>query len=340
MWKNIISGIVRKNTVRTLTPVVSEQLLQRQEDFTKRQKEKEAKWGSDEEYGIFYSYPSLAAYYGTIGPFFSGMIILCLMAFVVIVFMLLGVSIFESGWWDTVNDIKSMLAEVRWYHVAGMGLFIALMGGLLCISPVLTKYMENTVTIFSSKCIYVRRYRQKDVIVTYDELAENIKFKKILIKNGKYIIPCKGRNIGVCANKEQYPKELFDMLQKRCSIKLPLKNESQRANATGAGRACGHLGGGICLGFGLVISMMIFLFEGRFTMKMLCFDLFTNPLLWMAVGLLALGLLLNIFTIMKAVNYYRAYKSTIRVSWQPVILDTVILILVIVGCVYLHRMMN
>lgn len=50
--------------------LVSAELLRRQEEFKKRQKQKEAAWDSEKEYGVYYSYPSLVAYYGTIGPFF------------------------------------------------------------------------------------------------------------------------------------------------------------------------------------------------------------------------------------------------------------------------------
>lgn len=114
-----------------------------------------------------------------------------------ILLFIFGMSVYESGWWNTVNDVNSMLDECRWYQLLGIVLFILFMGSLLFVSPILTRYMENTVTIFSDKCVHVRRYLRKEIIVTYEELATIIKRRKIRIKNGRYVIPCKGRNVSI-----------------------------------------------------------------------------------------------------------------------------------------------
>ncbi len=71
------------------------------------------------------------------------------------------------------------------------------MGSLFFVSPFLTKYMENTETIFTNKCVRIRRYLREEKIVTYDELAVSIMRRKIRIQNGRYMIPCKGIDISI-----------------------------------------------------------------------------------------------------------------------------------------------
>ena len=75
MRKKILSGIARKQTVSKLTPVVAAEQLHRQENFKEKLKKKETTWDSETEYGIYYAYPTMPDYYGTIGPFFSIIII-------------------------------------------------------------------------------------------------------------------------------------------------------------------------------------------------------------------------------------------------------------------------
>lgn len=117
---------------------------------------------------------------------------------------------------------------------------------------------------------------------------------------------------------------------------MPNDAENDRAGGTGAGWACGHSGGGICLGFGLIVSAIVFLFEGKFTWERAIFDLLVNPLLWFAVVLVALGLLINLITLPLVAYYYRKYKKTVHVSWMPVLVDVLILVLAIGSYMYMR----
>lgn len=336
MWKKILSGIARKQTVRKLTPVVAAEQLHRQENFKEKLKKKETTWDSETEYGIYYAYPTMPDYYGTIGPFFSIIIIFLLIFCVGLALHAFGTSVVVFGWEYAVNEVKFLMEEARWYHLLGVALFALFMGSLLFVSPILTKYMENTVTIFSNKCIHVRRYLRKEKIVTYEELATSIKRWKICIKNGKYVIPCKGRDVAISMIGGEFPKALFRFLEGRCGFELPRDAENDRAGGTGLGWACGHLGGGICVVFGLVVSAIAFLFEGEFTWEKMIFDLIVNPMFGVAVGLVALGLLMNLITLPLVAYYYRKYRKTIRVSWMPVLIDVLILVLAIGGYMYMR----
>ena len=131
MWKKILSGIARKQTVRKLTPVVAAEQLHRQENFKEKLKKKATTWDSETEYGIYYAYPTMPDYYGTIGPFFSKMIILLLILCVGIVLRIFGMSVNEFGWEYAVNDVKALIEEAGWYHLLGVALFVLFMGSLL-----------------------------------------------------------------------------------------------------------------------------------------------------------------------------------------------------------------
>lgn len=329
MWKNILANVARRQTAKDGTQAAVREQQKLQKAFEKRQKSKEAVWDSAVEQVVYRAYPPMAGYYASIGPFWTGFMIFLMIFLVGMLLYIFGLSIYEYGWETTISDIKDGLDACRWYHVMGGILYVLFMGSLFFISPFLTKYMENTVTIFTDKCVYVQRYLRKEEIVTYEELGVLIKRWKICIKNGRYMIPCKGGDISVPMSAIEFPSELFGLLERKCGIELPYNDIRHRAQRSGVGWACGHLGGGIMLIFALFINLFIFLFEGEFTWEKVFLDLSVNPLLWFALALLGLGLLFNLWFLPSAICAYRKYRKVIRVSLMPILVDALIIMMTI-----------
>jgi len=45
--------------------------------------------------------------------------------------------------------------------------------------------------------VHVKRYGLKDKIITYEEMEKSIKWRKIRIRNGGYVIPYRGGSIAI-----------------------------------------------------------------------------------------------------------------------------------------------
>lgn len=326
MWKNILSNVVSRQVVKGGTQVAIKEQQRLQKFHQEKRKMRETSRDIGEERVIYRAYPPMVDYYASVGPFWTGLMVFMMIVLVGILLYIFGTSVYEYGWAYTLNDIKTSLEGCRWYHVVGLILFALFMGALFFVSPFLTKYMENTVTIFTNRCVYIQRYLRKEKIVTYEELAKSIKRRKISIKNGRYVIPYRGTSISIPMIEGVFPSELFSLLERKCGIDLPYGDVRNRAQRSGVGWACGHLGGGILMIFSLFIAVLVFAFEGVFTWQRALFDLY-NPITWFAIGLVALGLLLNIFFWPSTWLGYRDYRKVIRVSLMPILTDYLILYL-------------
>lgn len=331
MWRNILSGVARRQAVKNGTQAAVKAQQRRQRDFEKRQKQKAADWNSVGEYAIYRAYPPMVGYYASIGPFWTGIMGFLMIFLVGMLLYIFGYSVYEDGWASTIDFIRDGLEACRWYHVVGIVLYVLFMGSLFLVSPFLTKYMENTETIFTNRCVRIRRYLRKEKMVTYDELAVSIMRRKIRIQNGRYMIPCKGIDISIPMIEGEFPGDLFRLLEKKCGIRLPEKDFKERARRSGVGWACGHLGGAICFVFALFISVLIFLMEGEFTWEKAFHDLTVNPLMHLVLVLVGIGLLCNLIFLPSAAWVYRNFRKTVRVSWMPILVDALILMLSING---------
>ena len=327
MRKRFITKDGENKKFKPRIQAVVEKQLKMQTVFKMKQKLKEMEWDRKVEPAIYRAYPPMVEYYATLAPY--ARVFFAFLTIVAVV-MLLGIflwSAFEYGWGYAINDLKEFLGTTRWYHAVGVFVFLLLMGMPLVLPSVLTKYMENTVTIFTKKCVYIRKYFRKDKIVTYEELKNSINRRKICIRNGYYRIPCKGMNIAVPLFGAEFPDALFCLLEKKCNIRLPKNDIGQKAQRSGMGWACGHLGGGIMLVFALIASMIVFLFEGDFSWETLVFDFTINPLLWFAVILLGIGVLINLIILPSAAYAYGNYRKAIRISMMPIFVDVLLILL-------------
>ena len=74
-----------------------------------------------------------------------------------------------------------------------LGIVLLLCGiALLAVPKYLQRYWENTMCLYYADRICIKRYRKEDVVITYDEVKECIKEKKVKIHNGRFEYPYKG----------------------------------------------------------------------------------------------------------------------------------------------------
>lgn len=302
--------------------------------YKSRQTQREKRWYEQGERIIHKAYPPMAGYYAVAAYGWKYLMGFMLVAAVFMLLYFVGCAIWENGFTSTFNDFKEMMAAFQWHHGVTIILFVIFFAGLFAVSPILIRYVENTETIFTNKCVYIKRYLRKVKIVTYEEIKECIKWRKIRIENGRYMIPYKGGSIPVEMIAGEFPTGLFALLEKKCNIDLPSWDINHRAQRSGVGWACGTLGGGIAAVFAVFIWIIIFVTEGVYTWERAFFDFFTNPMLWFVVGLVSLGLLFRIYFWPSTVLAYRQYKEVIKVSVMPIFIDMLVVWVLAGG--YMH----
>lgn len=331
MWNDVFFYLARRRVMKRAIQEGIEEQQRLREEYLERREFREEAWDSEHEETIYRAYPMISEHYGSIGPLFVKWIRRLLLSVPGILLCVLGISAHKYGWETTIEDISSFLATTEWYHIAAGALFVIVMGSLLFIPKILTGYMENTETIFTDKCVYVRRYLRKDRIVSYEELARLIKKRKICIKNGRYLVPCIGRDISVSMIYGEFPYELFAVLERKCGIKLPEEDLKERARRSGLGWALGRLSAGILFVFIVVITIIVYLAEGEFEWTRLVFDFYINALTWLMIIFVGLGLVANLFFLSSAAFAYRAWNKVIRISLMPILVDVLIFGLLVGG---------
>ncbi|MBR6696885.1 MAG: hypothetical protein IKL73_01290 [Lachnospiraceae bacterium] len=183
-----------------------------------------------------------------IWKYILGVILVC---GAVIVLGLIIYSFFDVGFEATIDDFKDMLANARWYHFVGVTLYILFVVALFAVSPFLVNYFEHTAVVFTNMRVHVKRYGLKDKIITYEEMEKSIKWRKIRIRNGGYVIPYNGGSIAISVIDGNFPADLFALIEKKCGISLPKYDIDNRVRRSGMSFGIGVLGAGIMFVFGL-----------------------------------------------------------------------------------------
>ena len=111
---------------------------------------------------------------------------------------------------------------------------------------------ERTKCLFRNKDICIKRYLHKDKIVTYEEVKQCLRERKLRVHNGNFEYPYKGGVIKIHTADGSLPEEFYRFMNQRCGWKMPRVSKKDKAvvRRTGLGRA-------IFLGFG----MFFLLFE-------------------------------------------------------------------------------
>ena len=326
MRKDILSNVGRRRATQRAVQEAIKTQQRMQEEYVERRKIREEIWdGEHEETVIYRAYPMMSDYYGSVGPFFTTMVCFLVIFLCGIILYYFGLSVYEKGWEGTMLDYQALLEECKWNDAVGLVLYVVFMGSLLFVSPILTGYIEATKTIFTDKCVYVYRFLRRDRVVSYEELTEMIKRRKICIKNGRYLLPCKGPDIAISMVEGRFPHELFEFLERKCDIELPDEDLEAQARRSGVGWALGRLGAGILLGFNLFITIFIYVIEGEFAWTYLFFDFYKNPLTWLLIALVGAGLVANFMILPSVAFAYSEWDEVIRVSEIPLLVDVLMI---------------
>lgn len=280
-----------------------------------------------EETVIYHDYPTHLDCWIVLGSILNKCI--CFLSIVAAAVLLYegGRLAWKKGFAGVMEKIKLLVESITWNEVSGSLFLLAFIGSFCLISLILREYRENTERIFTDKCVYVRRYLRKETIVTYEELAEQIAKRKICIRNGQYQIPCIGPDVFVSVMHWRFPKELFILLEKKCHISLPDEDIKERAKRSGFGWMIGRVCAGSVFFIALCITLYTFGAKGKLEWIHLFFEFCLNPLSKIAVLLVGVGMVINLFVLPSVVFTYREWRESIKVSLMPLLVDFLIVAL-------------
>ena len=98
---------------------------------------------------------------------------------------------------------------------------------------------ERTRCLFRNKDICIKRYLHKDKIVTYEEVKQCLRERKLRVHNGNFEYPYKGGVIKIHTADGSLPEEFYRFMNQRCGWKMPrvCKKDKAVVRRTGIGRA-------------------------------------------------------------------------------------------------------
>ena len=98
---------------------------------------------------------------------------------------------------------------------------------------------ERTKCMFRNKDILIKRYLHKEKIVTYEEVKQCLKERKLRVHNGNFEYPYKGGVIKIHTADGSLPEEFYRFMNQRCGWKMPRVSKEDKAvvRRTGIGRA-------------------------------------------------------------------------------------------------------
>ena len=117
------------------------------------------------------------------------------------------------------TDIKYSVLAMVTLIVGGM---------LLVFYKHIQHYLENTMCLYYGDRICIKKYRKKDIVITYDEVKECIAEKKIRIHNGRLEYPYKGGYIFVYTWGEAVRDGFYKFMSDKCGLKIPKIEKTER----------------------------------------------------------------------------------------------------------------
>ncbi len=338
MWKNFFIDFGRRFLFEFFVKKIVPEQDKLKKEFREYKEKRGKEWEEENGEAIFRSYPMMSEFYATVAPICKFFFVFIVAMFFAIMIFMFFYSVFDRGWNATIIDLRQLWENTNWHHGAGLLFAFIGIGVFVYVPPLLNAYMKQTEVFFGRYGIGVFRFLSREKSATYEELCKYIKRYKICIKNGRYYIPCKGADISVSMIGGAFPCELFELLERKCNLVLPDEDYKNRARISGLGWACGHLGGGILLFFAMIVSLVVFVFEGEFTTMKLLHDLYVNPAVWASVFFVGIGFVCNLFIIPLTAWAYRKWRKVIRVSLLPLFVDVLIVALAFGAYVNLEDM--
>ena len=161
-------------------------------------------------------------------PIFLGMVLITIIGEIWYV-----IKYFWKGETELNNDLSMLIV-------------LLLMCGLTIFYFYSMHRYERTRCLFRNKDICIKRYLHKDKIVTYEEVKQCLRERKLRVHNGNFEYPYKGGVIKIHTADGSLPEAFYRFMNQRCGWKMPRVSKKDKAvvRRTGIGRA-------FFLGFGI-----------------------------------------------------------------------------------------
>ena len=235
-------------------------------------------------------------------PIFLGMVLITIIGEIWYV-----IKYFWKGETELNNDLSMLIV-------------LLLMCGLTIFYFYSMHRYERTRCLFRNKDICIKRYLHKDKIVTYEEVKQCLRERKLRVHNGNFEYPYKGGVIKIHTADGSLPEEFYRFMNQRCGWKMPRVSKKDKAvvRRTGIGRA-------FFLGFGIpfLFLELFLLVEGTVgdygidhtstEIKAFIWNLIVSPrdniFLLIACFFLALGVILHIVYYFMAKYHFRSWDG-------------------------------
>ena len=154
-------------------------------------------------------------------PIFLGMVLITIIGEIWYV-----IKYFWKGETELNNDLSMLIV-------------LLLMCGLTIFYFYSMHRYERTKCLFRNKDICIKRYLHKDKIVTYEEVKQCLRERKLRVHNGNFEYPYKGGVIKIHTADGSLPEEFYRFMNQRCGWKMPRVSKKDKAvvRRTGIGRA-------------------------------------------------------------------------------------------------------
>lgn len=142
---------------------------------------------------------------------------------------IIGISVYLLYFDDTryYNPTISRLQQELNY-ILSMILLIVTTWVLFGLIKYCYYYMKNTKYVFYQNRISICRLWKKEKVITYDELKEQIKRKKIKVHNGRFEFPYKTGYIPVYTWGDKVPSvDFYRFINEQCGTNLPDMKERE-----------------------------------------------------------------------------------------------------------------
>ena len=154
-------------------------------------------------------------------PIFLGMVLITIIGEIWYV-----IKYFWKGETELNNDLSMLIV-------------LLLMCGLTIFYFYSMHRYERTKCLFRNKDICIKRYLHKDKIVTYEEVKQCLRERKLRVHNGNFEYPYKGGVIKIHTADGSLPEAFYRFMNQRCGWKMPRVSKKDKAvvRRTGIGRA-------------------------------------------------------------------------------------------------------
>ncbi len=133
-------------------------------------------------------YPLMVDYYASVGKMVTSMLRFLLISLVMILIYIIGSDIYDNGFEAALEELWEMCLSFEWNHAVFLIMFFVFFAGIDKLGKLVGRYMEHTVCVFTEQYVHICNFFRKDKFISYDEIGECIKKRKIFIKHGAFLL--------------------------------------------------------------------------------------------------------------------------------------------------------